>query len=297
MDSPCRRRSYRAYAETLPEQLPSVDEILSSKEELSYGSQEVRVVRVRDHFVAKFGPDHARLQEGENQLFVQMSRCVRVPTVYAIFYDETTKLNFLIQEYIPGKLLDDIWGTLNHGEKNAIASQLRRYMDGLRAIPGPGYYGGIRKQPNLDLYFGDPSNILVSHPDSAISGSKATEEEWVDAMCRRLEQKQKGVVKDRPEYMTFLRHQYHSVFKGHSPVFNHGDFSPHNIMIRDDDKTVVIIDWEHSGWCPSFWEYCGAMLSQIRYRNDWGEWIPKILDEYHAELGWMLYHRTALGFY
>ncbi|KAK3299768.1 kinase-like domain-containing protein [Chaetomium fimeti] len=257
--------------------LPTVAEILASKEQLSqpYGT---RVVRVRDHFAVKFGQSNALLQEGENQLFVQESSRVPVPTVYAVFHDEKTNLNFIVQEYIPGQLLGAIWDGLSYEEKSVITSQLRRNMDELRAIPSPGYCGGLWGQPNLDIHFGNPDRVHEPHSDSAISGPKATEEEWADTMCRRLEQREHGPAKGRPYYMTWLRRLYRIVFRGHRPVFNHGDFSPGNIMIRDDDKSAVIIDWQYSGWCPSFWEYCGAM-EQLSHRSDWGEWLPKILDE------------------
>lgn len=282
---------YFAPDSTLPAALPTVDEILESKEKLSF--KDPMVVRVRGHFAVKFGPK-LRLQEGENQLFVQQSSRVSVPTVYAIFHDEKTNMNFIVQEYIPGKLLRAIWNELRNEEKNDIVLQLRRNMDELRAIPSPGYYGGLWGQPNLDFYFGYPDKFNEPHPDSAISGPKATEEEWADAMCRRIEQRlQRGykLEEESPYYMTYLRRQYRTLCKGHNPVFNHGDFSLYNIMIRNDDKSAVIIDWQYSGWCPSFWEYCGAM-TQLGHDTDWCEWLPKILDEYHAELGWMVGHRS-----
>jgi hypothetical protein len=269
-----------------------VDEILASNEQLSH-PKGTKVVRVRDHFAVKLGP-HLRLQEGENQLFVQQSSPVSVPTVYAIFHDEVTNLNFIIQEYIPGKLLNSIWNELTSEEKGDIASQLRRNMDELRAIPSPGYYGGLWGQPQLDFQLGNPDRVFESHPDRVISGPKVTDEEWTDAMCRRFEQSKTGPTKGRPYYIPILNACYRDVLRG-KPVFNHGDFSPWNIMIQDDDKSVVVIDWQYSGWCPSFWEYCGAM-SQLKHQDDWGQRLVtgKILDKYNAELGWMMHYRSVL---
>lgn len=99
----CPRSSLPAGAD-----LPSVAEILASKEVISDPRSTNKVVRVNDHFAVKYGRESARLREGENQLFVQQSSRVRVPTVYAIYHDEKTKLNFLVQEYIPGKNLSSI---------------------------------------------------------------------------------------------------------------------------------------------------------------------------------------------
>jgi serine/threonine protein kinase len=269
-----------------------VAEILASKERLSAPYQPP-VVRVGGHFAVKYGEPRGgvRLQEGENMLFVQQSSSVPVPTVYAIFHDEGTNMNFIVQEYIPGKLLERVWGGLSSAEKSGIASQLRRHLDELRSIPSPGYYGGIWRQPNPDFYFANPENGRQPHQDESITKPHGTEEQWVDAMWRCVAARHP---KEKQNSLSLLRHHYQTIFKGHSPVFTHADLFPGNIMVRDDDnKTLVIIDWEHSGWYPSFWEYCSAVML-LMYQDDWGDYVPKILDEWVAELGWMIRHRELV---
>jgi hypothetical protein len=130
--------------------------------------------------MVKWG-QYVTLQEGENMLFVRQSTSIPVPTVYALFRDEKTGLNFIIQEYIPGKSLGSVWNDLDTPDKTAIASQLRRNMDELRSIPSPGYYGGIWRQPTADATFMDREMVLP-HPDPTISGPQESEEQWVDAM-------------------------------------------------------------------------------------------------------------------
>jgi thiamine kinase-like enzyme len=90
------------------------------------------------------------------------------------------------------------------------------------------------------------------------------------------------------------RRVYHAFFKGHKPVFTHADLDRRNIIIRDDDKTAVLIDWAASGWYPSYWEYCHLATMLVGYEDDWWEWVPVILDEYVAELGWMESHRSLI---
>ncbi|KAK4039396.1 kinase-like domain-containing protein [Parachaetomium inaequale] len=240
---------YFAPADRLPGPLPTVAEILASKESSVSAA----------HFAVKYGEprDGVHLQEGENMLFVQQPSRVPVPTVYAIFHDEGTNKNFIVQEYIPGKLLERVWGGLTSAEKTGIASQLRRHLDELRSIPSPGYYGGIWRQPNLDGYFQDPELDPLPHRDESISKPQETEEQWVDAMWRCVGAKHPN---ERQNFLSLLRRQYHTIFRGHRPVFTHNDFSPVNIMARDDTKALVIIDWEKSGWYPSFWEYCNAIM-------------------------------------
>ncbi|KAK4041107.1 kinase-like domain-containing protein [Parachaetomium inaequale] len=234
---------YFAPAEVLPAPLPTVAEILASTTRLS-APYENPVFRVGDHFAVKFGSG-ANLQEGENQLFVQQSTSIPVPKVYALFYDEATKTNFIVQEYIPGKSLERVCGKLGIPDKQAIATQLRRNLDELRSYP---------------------------HPDPAISGPQETEEQW----------------------LPLIRRHYHAIFRGHNPVFTHANFFPGNLILREDG-TVVIIDWEHAWWYPSFWEYCSAMLI-LKYYDDWGQWLAEMMDEYHSELRWMVCHKQMLMF-
>jgi hypothetical protein len=267
-----------------------VDENLASTNRLS-PTRAVPVVRVGDHFAVKYGDSKdVRLQEGENMLFFQQSSNVPVPIVYAIFHDDKTNKNFIVQEYIPGKMLQGIWGGLSATDKMAVASQLRTHVDGLRSIPSPGYYGGIWRQPNLDFLFADPD--LKPRQDKAISGPYETEEQWVEGMLRCAEMRY-CYETAKQHFSPVLRRHYRTVFKDHKPVFTHADFFPGNIMIRDDDKSAVIIDWEHAGWYPSFWEYSNACLN-LRHADDWGEWLPQVLDGYVAELGWTEYHRNLV---
>jgi hypothetical protein len=118
-----------------------VAEILASQRILS--TLRATVVVVGDHFVVKYRTI-VHLQEGENMLFIRQSTSIPVPTVYALFNDQETGMNFIVQKYILGKTLEGLWRSLETVEKEALVLQLRRYMDELRSIPSPGYYGGIR---------------------------------------------------------------------------------------------------------------------------------------------------------
>jgi hypothetical protein len=239
------------------------------------------VVRVGDHFAVKYGK-HIHLQEGENMLFVQQHASnVPIPTVYALFHDEGSDMNFIVLEHIAGIKLSIVWKDLSASDKTAIATQLRKNMSELRNIPAPGYYGGIWRQPTRDILLRDPEDMSRTHPDATISGPQETEEQWADAMWRCL-----GTSDDAPVQQRMLRlrrRHYRAAFRGHKPVFTHADITPENMILREDAetkvKTVMIIDWERSGWHPSCWEYCIAM-NNLDYEDDWGEWVPEFLDEY-----------------
>jgi hypothetical protein len=60
-----------------------------------------------------------------------------------------------------------------------------------------------------------------------------------------------------------------------------------------DEFEVIIIDWEKAGWYPSYWEYCIA-VSAMRWDDDWGFWIEKILKPYYPEAPWLQMLRLEL---
>lgn len=65
-------------------------------------------------------------------------------------------------------------------------------------------------------------------------------------------------------------------------VFTHGDLSSLNILVRGDD-IVGIIDWETTGWYPSYWEYTSA--HQVNPQNSfWVNEIDKFLQPMPEEL-------------
>ena len=92
---------------------------------------------------------------------------------------------------------------------------------------------------------------------------------------------------------------FKDVFQGHTPVFTHGDLQRKNIMLRGYPSTgmeaqreikdiqIVLIDWETSGWYPSYWEYARAIFSCGRWDDDWNFWIDQILEPYRNEFSWM----------
>ncbi|KAG7294082.1 hypothetical protein NEMBOFW57_004144 [Staphylotrichum longicolle] len=283
---------YYAPPDLLPAPLPTVADILASKSFLSEVYNSTHVVRVGDHFIVKYGK-WVTLQEGENMLFVRQTTNIPVPTVYALFHDDETDFKFIVQEFIPGKTLEKVWPTLSDADKAAVASQLRRHMDELRGIPAPGFYGGIWRQPIQDYFFTDVNLGTRPHLDETISGPQETEEQWTEAMWRCLDDRVYG---DDRLRLPFLRQHYHALFKGHKPVFTHADLLHENIMLREDGKTVVIIDWERSGWYPSYWEY-GVATYLCRCKDDWWKWLPKILDEWVAEAGWLHVHLKYVLFF
>lgn len=66
------------------------------------------------------------------------------------------------------------------------------------------------------------------------------------------------------------------------PVFTHGDLSSLNILVHGEE-VVGIIDWETSGWYPSYWEYTTACQTNAR-NIFWREQIDNFLVPLPREL-------------
>jgi thiamine kinase-like enzyme len=87
----------------------------------------------------------------------------------------------------------------------------------------------------------------------------------------------------------------HGVFRGHGPsVFTHAYLEACNMRVRPDG-TVALLDWEYSGWYPVCWE---ASLNVIwRDKEDgFHRYLRRYLDEYPAQVGWLLHYRMWLLF-
>ncbi|KAF2241825.1 hypothetical protein BU26DRAFT_401220, partial [Trematosphaeria pertusa] len=56
-----------------------------------------------------------------------------------------------------------------------------------------------------------------------------------------------------------------------------------------------IVDWEFSGWYPSYWEFATAMSASGRWDDDWHEWVREILSDWYLnEYVWIQILRQEL---
>lgn len=274
------------YGTDLPCPLPSSAEIENAPDiSLEYGGR--RIVGVGQHYVVKFGLG-VNLIEGENMLFVRENTNVPVPRVFALYTDPSTGKNYIVMERITGQSLLSTWPQITTLEKKRILSDLQRYFDELRQLPSPNYFGSFGNRQLLDEIF------WTQEPDPLVNGPFDSEEDLNEAMIRKYTYN--GGPLYRAEY---LRKCFPFVFKGHEAVFTHGDLQWKNIMIREKDNqgneeaSLVIIDWEKSGWYPRYWEYCLAVCA-LRWDDDWSLWIDSILTPFVSEAAWLQSLRLEL---
>ncbi|OGM42618.1 hypothetical protein ABOM_009584 [Aspergillus bombycis] len=256
--------------------LPTVAEIEAATEVLSTPDTSAKVVRVNKHFAVKMG-NGVPLIEAENMKFLAANSKVPVPKVYAAFRDPGTKKTYIIMQYLHGDTLQKLLPSLTQAEKAAICNSIKNAITELRSIPPPGYFGMLNRQPYLDGVF------WTKALDPKISGPFENQEDMNLAILRRLRQTESD------QYIQLLRTMVNRTLKCHRTVFTHGDLQPKNIMVerlgdRDGcpEFRVTLLDWESAGWYPEFWDFCNATIA-CRFKPDWLELVPDILDQYPIE--------------
>ncbi|KAL2823118.1 phosphotransferase enzyme family protein [Aspergillus granulosus] len=277
------------YASDVPFPLPTDTEIDDAPDiTLAYGGR--RVVQV-GHYVVKFGKC-VNLLEGENLLFVREKTNIPVPQVYAIYTKPETGKNYIVMEQIHGETLQSLWPRLTSPEKDSIMTTMRVYFNELRNLPPPDYYGSLGGRSLLDEIF------WTYKPEPAINGPFTSEDALNEAFALKY------IYDGRPNFRAdFYRQCLPRILHNHQPTFTHGDFQRKNIIIqRAEDEAgveapkgirVVLLDWEKSGWYPSYWDYCLAVCA-LRWDDDWGLWIEKTLDPFVSVAAWLQTLRLEL---
>ncbi|CDF39690.1 unnamed protein product [Chondrus crispus] len=264
----------------LPESLPTCSAIRSSADVLVDQSTH-RVVGVGIHFIVKYGK-RLDLMEGQNMLYVQQATSVSVPRVYAMFHESESSENFIVMERIKGKRLDREWSLLGQREKRLIASKLKRDFEELRKLPSPGGFCSLGNRPLLDDIFWTDSE------STSLTGPFATESAFNEALIALYLHNKPSKYK-----ADFYRRTLPSVVHESCALFTHGDFQGKNVLLRrltekgSDAVDVSLIDWEFSGWYPSYWEFSKSLLACGRWENDWSTFLDTILPNRWSQTAWL----------
>ena len=147
----------------------------------------------------------------------------------------------------------------------------------LRSIPPSDYFGMLNRQPYLDGVF------WTEGLNPKISGPFKNQDEMNVAIIEKLRQTESD------QYIQLLQTMVNRTLNHHRIVFTHGDLQPKNIIVeRREDRDgcpefrITLLDWESAGWYPEFWDFCNATIA-CRFKPDWLELVPDILDQYPVE--------------
>lgn len=148
----------------------------------------------------------------------------------------------------------------------------------LRSIAPSGYLGTLNRRPYHD------GVLWTEENNPSVSGPFANQQEMNRGTLERLRQTESF------QYIQLLQKMVDNTVHHHRSVFTHGDLQPKNIMVEGVEPhgvgslpfKITLIDWEIAGWCPEHWDFCSATIS-CRFKLDWLELIPDILDQYPVE--------------
>ncbi|GAD92240.1 predicted protein [Paecilomyces variotii No. 5] len=145
----------------------------------------------------------------------------------------------MITDYVPGKFLGDVWGSLNDSERVSIKEQLKDQIRRFRECTQE-YVGRINNKPARNPYQGIRREYI---------GPFATEKEFDDWCLDRIPSFKRWywewrLSRLRPDNLRF--------------VLTHGDLFPRNIMV-ENAKVTGILDWENSGFSPEYVETAVAV--------------------------------------
>ncbi|KAJ5170374.1 uncharacterized protein N7500_003157 [Penicillium coprophilum] len=179
---------------------------------------------------------------------------------------------FIYMEYLQGQTLERAWDSIDGNHRISICHELRKVVDAIRQI----------KQDPLDPFIGTVSR---NHPlyDRTFhvnylseAGPFASVREFHDWFTflhlRRV-----------PDPYLVSQEPFRSGLPDNSDiVFTHGDLHPSNIIITPTYHVCGIIDWEQSGWLPSYWEARKAQYT-ASWESEWSQvYLPLILDQFPA---------------
>ncbi|KAL7926961.1 kinase-like domain-containing protein [Trichoderma austrokoningii] len=174
--------------------------------------------------------------------------------------------------YVEGQSLDKLWADLSSQEKKDITQQLGKIVDQMRAVtPPPRLIGACDGTEIRDLRAYSTCHSPPCH----------SEEEFNAFLLSSLH------VNTPP----LLREAFSGRLRtNHRIVFSHCDLAPRNIMVKDG-KITGLVDWEHSGWYPEYWEYVKFFQQSGGDWRHYGEEIfadryPDELVDYNAMSRW-----------
>ncbi|KAI2603216.1 kinase-like domain-containing protein [Hypoxylon fragiforme] len=227
--------------------LPTYEEIDGLRKKLSDSGYTLasrpgrRIVQFRKELFIKYGKD-VDLTEGQNMLIVNKHTHLPIPKLYSMYVHEPTGDKVIIMEYIKGRPLNTCYASFDDEKMASIGVQLRQQLSELRAMPSPGYYGSVGRQPYL------PYSWILKEQ----AGPFESADEFLNAYFKAQFSEGSPETLAQVEEM---KSQFLELSKNHNAsVFTHGDLQSQNIMLREDG-TISIIDWESASFCPQYFEY------------------------------------------
>ncbi|KAF8872034.1 kinase-like domain-containing protein [Gymnopilus junonius] len=193
---------------------------------------------------------------------------------------------FIFVEMLKGERLHVRWKDISSEDRAQICKEIGTMVRALSRLKRPAeeeFVGAVGGQPSMDgIIFGRESDVFPNYVE-------AFYEFFMRIPSSEREEAYANGIPSLP-YASPL-------------IFTHDDLNPSNIMITpssDEERPHVlgVIDWEQSGWMPSFWGPCKlkfwVTLSGDEFR-DMLDWLPIIVGEEPEDVHGLRVLRTSFG--
>ncbi|KAF8996389.1 kinase-like protein [Hymenopellis radicata] len=229
------------------------------------------VADIGNDMVVKYGcrvrPEEARAI----QVVATKTSGIPVPRVYGVIRDHDTSITYIVQEKLKGTPLVDLLPTLSELEFDVVADQLRDILRALSSLDTAGPMGT----------FGHNHYNFVFHRFTAYG-------DWVTPTTKEFVERLPKLLAASPlSFSATDRGSSGGPYDfGRNPIFSHGDFVPENILIHEG-RVSGIIDWEHAGWYPYFWnDYVARRRMKLpKFRDGkWQAMVEKIMASYPSSI-------------
>jgi hypothetical protein len=221
------------------------------------------------------------LYEAATMRYIAVHTTVPVPAVIDSWLDGEGK-EMIAMTYVPGEDLNNVWQRLGDKQRDDVLAQLADSIAQLRALPPPypGYVGPVVRggkvyDTRIALRPIGPFNSVADFNHFISIGLfeseiRQTPPEILERMRPKLNMHRSRLNDARPT------------------VFSHADFAARNIRVELSGgraKVTGIVDWEHAGWYPEWWEFMKAHYARDRgVEHEWDASMRKIMVPYETEL-------------
>ena len=223
-------------------------------------------VPISKHRIVKTG-HRVHLTEGATMEYLARNTAIPVPKVHCSFLHKNRA--YIVMERIHGDELAKAWKSLSEESLESVFVQLRGMVQELRSLE-PSQGTGVESCVGGSLY---DSRIACKNPRFGPFKTIQEFHFWLRRDLKPEDLKEREKDQDWYDVLEMMNLQ-DGPWSDLS--FSHCDLSPTNILIREG-KVVGIIDWEFSGWYPSYWEYTSAWFGSVM-NTEWQGLLDKFLD-------------------
>lgn len=205
--------------------------------------------------------------------FVALNTSIPVPTVLGLLtdVDESNPRSMLLMTRVPGRTMGEAGvspRTMSAEQVTLFADTMANWFAQLRALEQPPGFA-----PSVCGFSGASFSSYRLDTDHRLGPFKTEDDFHAHSQCRLS-------LIDDPEARAMAARVRQ---KRHRICLTHGDITPLNVLVDDDNKPCALIDWGCAAWMPEYWELTSAIWRRQRF-EPWVKLFSQALPGYEEEL-------------